>query len=367
MKVLLTGGHLTPALAIIEYVQRTFPDHELVFVGRDIAQITTGQPSIEHTAVQAYGVKFVSLQTGKLHQKNIGSLLQQAGQFLQGFRQAWKIVSDEQPSCILSFGGYIAVPVVLVAWLKGIPSVTHEQTRVKGVANSFLSNFTRFVGVSYPESIHLFPKKKTVLTGNPLRRKLVVSASSPSWYGDKFGRPLLYVTGGSQGARQINKILAELLPELTKKWFVVHQTGIPLAGEKLPETRSKYYHAQPWFNELELGWLYKNVAVVIGRAGANTTMELQAFGIPSILIPLAFTHHSEQDINADALVDLGMAEKIAWEDASAQTVRAALEKVHGQLQKYRLAAESAQKLLPDHPEERLYKLVLDAAQMAQKG
>src|SRR5258708_4992385 len=130
-KVLVSGGHLTPALALIDY-GLTQGDMQFVFVGRDYSQAQTQQKSHEEAEVKQRGIQFISFDSGKLSAFSLLHTLQQGKHFVVSLGHAWQIFQEEKPDVFVSFGGYLAVPLMLVAYLRRIPIVTHEQTRTAG-------------------------------------------------------------------------------------------------------------------------------------------------------------------------------------------------------------------------------------------
>lgn len=340
MKILTTGGHLTPALAFIDYVMsQEQSDVEFVFLGRAFSQIENEQRSHESRAIAKRNIRFIAFQSGKLSYRSPLQLFMQARLVLVGLMQSIKIIAAEKPDVIVLFGGYLAVPVAIASWLKRIPVVTHEQTAVASLSNQIVGIFSKKIAVSYRSSLAQFPKTKTVVTGNLLRHKLEEkNPTVPSWYNPSQKYPLLYITGGNQGSQVINATISQILPQLTKEWSVIHQCGAPtkktnyrlqLQDEmsRLSKPAQHRYSVQEWIAEEELAWIYKYAAVVISRAGANTVFELQNFGIPAILIPLPFSHKQEQLKNAEQAVKSGGSIMLTQNRLTPESLLAALKKI----------------------------------------
>jgi len=174
-KLLITGGHLTPALSFIDYCQNKHPEIEIVFAGREFAQLANLQPSWEKEEIEKRELKFISFNGEKSHRFNPLS-------FLRSCYQAKKILQTEQITHVLSFGGYLAVPFALGAKKLKLPLVTHEQTRVLGRANRFISAFADYIALSFIDTKTLFARK-SVFTGNPLRQELFHDPKKPpSWF-----------------------------------------------------------------------------------------------------------------------------------------------------------------------------------------
>ncbi|NCN82924.1 MAG: UDP-N-acetylglucosamine--N-acetylmuramyl-(pentapeptide) pyrophosphoryl-undecaprenol N-acetylglucosamine transferase [Candidatus Pacebacteria bacterium] len=336
MKILTTGGHLTPALAFIDYVLGQ-SDPEFVFLGRKFSQIENQQRSHESQAIAERKIKFVQFQSGKLSYHSPLQLFAQTWQVLLGFVKATQILKAEKPDVVVLFGGYLAVPVAIASWLKRIPVITHEQTAVASLSNQIIGLFSKKIAVSHTTALTQFPFKKAVFTGNLLRQKLEEkNPTTPSWYKSTEKHPLLYVTGGNQGSQVINATITQILPQLTKDWVVIHQCGAPtkqtnyrqqLQNEmlRLSQPAQSRYYVKEWITEEELTWIYKQASAVISRAGANTTFELQHFGIPTIFIPLPFSHKQEQLKNAELAVKSGGSIVLSQKHLTPETLLAALK------------------------------------------
>src|SRR5579859_4157935 len=330
MKILISGGHLTPALAFIDYTLEQEKD-ECVFVGRRYTQADRGQKSHEEEEVLSRNVKFIPFDSSKFSANSLLQFLALSFRLPLAILRAQNIFSREKPDLFLSFGGYLALPLAFVAFLRGIPIVTHEQTRVVGVANRFIAKIATAVAVGHEDTAVLFPAQKTVWVGNPLRRRILnPRPQTPNWAIGQVTKPILYITGGSQGSQFINMLILQTLSQLTQEWYVIHQCGSPTKTMKykeelekrkktLPTEQRKYYFVSEWFTEEEQAWLYRNASAIISRAGANTVQEILAFGKPAIFIPLPHAHDDEQLKNAQVVVDAGAGMVIAQKNINAST------------------------------------------------
>ncbi len=347
MKIALSGGHLTPALAFLDYLKESESPHFCVFFGREHAQTKTGQPSHEEEEVTARGVPFISFAAGKISTYSIFDVLLAGIQNCKAFFVALYHLSIEKPDIFLSFGTYMAVPLGYAAWVLGIPVVTHEQTRSIGFATKALSPLARKIFLSFPDSLAHVPKHKSEVTGNLLRSSLTPKIEvAPSWYHNPQELPILYVTGGSQGSEVINTCVGRLVPKLTKEYVVIHQCGstskmrsysaeLAQLRATLSKNQQNHYVIQEWLSAEELGWLYAHATLVVSRAGANTVQELATFQVPSILIPLPFAHNQEQLVNAQWLSQAGGAELIEQKDLTAELLFEKIALIRSKHKSYR--------------------------------
>jgi UDP-N-acetylglucosamine--N-acetylmuramyl-(pentapeptide) pyrophosphoryl-undecaprenol N-acetylglucosamine transferase len=215
----------------------------------------------------------------------------------------------------------------------GIPSLTHEQTALVGLANRVAGRFATQVAVSYPQSTRYFKPGKVIVTGNPVRSAILRgdAARAASAFKLETSVPTLYVTGGAQGSHAINMAVRDALPRLLECCQVIHQCGEGPDGSgddlrMLEETRrglptalQARYRVQAYVGE-ELGDVYALTSLVVGRAGAGTVNELAALGKPSILVPLPGAAGGEQEANARALEKEGGAVVLMQDDLTPDTL-----------------------------------------------
>lgn len=349
-RLVITGGHLTPALALINEIKKDDSDWQIYYFGRKYALEGSKEESFEYKTVsQLEGVKFIPLVAGKLQRRWTRYAILHLIKIPVGFFMALVWLLKIRPSLIVSFGGYLSVPVVASGWLLGIPSITHEQTAAMGLANKINSFFVKKIAVSFPSLLKEIGSKKVVWTGNPLRPEVFRKEppkSSRLWPKINFQKPLLYVTGGKTGSVTINRVIKKALPQLTKKFFVLHQIGLDPSAKP---TRRKNYLAVRFVENGDIGWVLNRAALVISRAGANTVLELAALAKPAILIPIPWSAGDEQRKNAQFLKKLGLAEIIEQDQFDEKTLLTTIAKMMknqnryrlkpGQQREYRLAAK----------------------------
>lgn len=313
LTVLVSGGHLTPALAVIDQAALEKRSMQFVFLGRKYSQEKNKQISQEQFEVEKRNIAFIETTAPKFHKTYWWRNVIELRKFPRSFRIAWKTISKYKPDVFLSFGGYLAFPIALVCKIRRISVITHEQTVTQGLANQAISFLSDRVAVSHPQSLKLFPKKKSVLTGNPIRPMILnEDVRAPDWVNRFTKKPILYITGGNQGSEILNRVVEQTLPILTSQWYVIHQCGNPSktsnyqdrltkARHQLSKVQQKNYVVRTWIEERELAWIYNNAAAAVSRSGANTIQEITAHRLPSLLIPLPFSHNNEQQKNAELL------------------------------------------------------------------
>ncbi len=314
MKILITGAHFTPAVAVIEQLKKNY-QAEIVYVGRKTTLEGDNTPSQESQVLPKMGIKFITITTGRLQREftiyTIPSLLK----IPIGLIQSLFIILFEKPNVILSFGGYVALPTVFIGWLFSIPIIVHEQTLVSGLANQISALLADKIALSFDKGYQI-NNTKTVLTGNPIREEI----KSPQKFSlgsdyrkifdlaKKSNSPVILVIGGNQGSHTINLVIENSLSKLLKIGYVIHQTGDTKFSdfERLEEKQNEKYLVKKWIDK-DIGIVLSGVDFVISRAGANTLVELAYLGKPVLTIPFEPLYNDEQNKNAKYFEDLGLA------------------------------------------------------------
>lgn len=343
MKILLIGGHLTPALAVIDALPEKA---EIIFVGRKSSFEGSKEKSLEYQEMLKRGIKFYPLQTGRLQRHLSRGFVPALLKVPKGLDQARKILSFERPDVVVGFGGYLSLPVGLAATLLRIPLILHEQTFQAGLANKMLSRFAKKVCISWESSSAFFPKKKVVLTGNPL--PVVSLKKDNDYFKNASNLPILLVTGGSSGSHAVNILIESALPVLLQEWRVFHQTGDALEYEdfsrlvtyraSMDPQLAKNYEVVKFVNPDQMEMLMSKAKIVVGRSGINTVSQLLRLGKPSLLIPLPNGQSGEQLFNAQAMQKKGMASILLQKDATSEKVIEMLDEI---VNKYDLFIKNA--------------------------
>lgn len=320
--IVLTGGHLTPAVATITALQRRDLSVKISFVGRDNVSDSQEIKSHEKDAMKELGVSFLSLTTGRL--MKAGSLVEIVASLIKvpiGFCMAFWYLCTIRPDVIVSFGGYIAVPVVIVGFMMGIPIITQEQTQSVGLGTKIIALFSNVVCVSNPKQVTSFPFVRSVYTGLPLRDVIVSAAKELQHKKTKHSRPYILITGGTTGALSINTVVYDALPQLLRIANVVHQVGtmsIMHAREvqnTLRQNKSEHvYTCIEYLREADYLRVLQKSDVVVGRSGANTVAEIAALAKSAIFIPLPWASFDEQYKNAEVLQHAGSATILLQKD-----------------------------------------------------
>lgn len=305
MKILITGTHFTPAVAVIRELRKMEPRADIVYVGRKTTQEGDDAPSIESKVLPNEGVKFIPIITGRLRRHFSFYTIVSLFKIPIGFIQAFFILLFEKPNVVLSFGGYVAVPIVILSWFGSIPIIIHEQTLTLGLANKISSYFADKIAISFEGS---FPKgEKIILTGNPLRHEIISKLATPKLTQKNI--KTILVMGGNQGSHVINLAIEKTLPNLLKITQILHQTGYSkykdydrLQELKIAKNLDDKYRVVKWFGQ-DYAQVLQSADLVVSRAGINTLLELAYFGKPALVIPI---QNKEQNQNAKFFQKLGL-------------------------------------------------------------
>jgi UDP-N-acetylglucosamine--N-acetylmuramyl-(pentapeptide) pyrophosphoryl-undecaprenol N-acetylglucosamine transferase len=333
-----SGGHTYPALATVRALRP-----RLEAAGRELTVTWAGTAgSLEERVARGELIPFQAIATGKLRRAGNPLLMltpanaRDMARVPVGVLQARAAVREFRPDAVLATGGYVAIPVGLAAVWCRVPLVVHEQTTRLGLANRVLAGRATVMAVSADSTLDLLPpqaRAAAVVTGNPVRAEVLTgdAGKAPAalgWTGMAPGLPVVYVTGGAQGAAQVNDAVTGILPWLLERANVIHQCGenrtasVREAAAHLPSALAGRYLVTGFVGP-ELPDVLALADVVISRSGAGTIAELTALGKASVLIPLPTSAADEQRHNARHLASLGAALALDG-DVTPDTLKAAL-------------------------------------------
>ena len=293
-----TGGHLFPGLAVVEELRRRVPGLEVRFVGT--------ARGIEARILPGRGEALELLKVTPLKGQGLGARFKSLSRIPNAMKEASSLLRDFEPDLVLGVGGYASGPVLMSASLSGRPTAILEQNAHVGMTNRILARFVDRAYIAFEQTEQVFGKKKSRLTGNPVRQEFVEHArlaiADPEGFESR-ARTVL-VLGGSQGARKLNEDVPRALARAGisgRDLEVVHQTGESMREEVEATYRELGIRAKVVTFIDEIARAYSNAALVVARAGATTLAELCAIGRPSILIPFPFAADDHQAKNAMAL------------------------------------------------------------------
>jgi UDP-N-acetylglucosamine--N-acetylmuramyl-(pentapeptide) pyrophosphoryl-undecaprenol N-acetylglucosamine transferase len=307
-----TGGHIFPAIAVCEALRRAEPECDLLYIG-SIA-------GMESDIVPKTGVPYRAVTARKLRKVVSLSTIAVALSLVRGYQEARGHIRAFGADALVGTGGYVAASAAFAAASLGVPTVILAPDAIPGRTNRLLARFARRICIVFDETAGRFPAGKTAVTGLPLRSGVVapleVTAGAarsafPQLAPDRF---TLLVIGGSQGARALNEVVVEALPEILRAGMqVLHQTGPKnqtavqeaVRSHGLPEEAA--YCPLAFLNEREVPLAYRAADVILCRGGVSTLSEVMANALPAIVVPLPTAYADHQTANAQAMAARGAA------------------------------------------------------------
>lgn len=329
MKVILsgggTGGHIYPALTIADQIKKLAPEAEILFVGTE--------QGLEKDIIPRYGYPLKFIEVAGFKRSLSLDTLRSCGKLFTGLYDAYNILKEEKPDLVIGTGGYVCGPICFMAALKGIPACIQEQNAMPGVTNKILSRYVKYVFLGYKEAGKYFAgKAKQVYTGNPIRTEILDNKREDALreLGLDPEKKTVLVSGGSRGARSINKAMLEVELALSGRHDVqiLHATG-DVNYEEYMEAVAERGGVQeniiikPYLHNMPMALAAADLAVF--RAGAIGLAELMAKGIPSVLIPYPYATANHQEFNARAVEAEGAARVILDKDLTGEKILEMIE------------------------------------------
>ena len=288
-----TGGHIYPALAIINKIKEKEPNSEFLYIGT--------HNRMEKDIVPKQGIPFKAIEMYGFNKKHLFKNFKTVCLF-KSFKECKKMIKEFNPDVVIGVGGYVTVPVIISAKKLGYKTFIHEQNSIPGKSNRFLAKYCDLIGVSFKSSMEYLPKEKTVLTGNPCSENaLKVPAATKMSLGLSSNKQLVLVTMGSLGSSSVNKVMMDSLDKFgAKKYEVLYISGKTLY-EKIKDNKfPSNVKVLPFYEGLT--GIMKRADLIVSRAGASTLSEIIALEMPSILIPSPYVANNHQYINAMDLI-----------------------------------------------------------------
>jgi len=355
-----TGGHIFPALAVIQALREQAVTLPVYYFGKE--------DGMERELIGRYKISFYGLSLSGFSRsfsfRNLVSLWKAGA----GFQKARHYLKKLHVKAILGTGGYVCGPVILAAASLGIPSIIHESNYIPGLTNRLLANWVTTVGVSHAPTGKYFPARKVVVTGFPLRERLGEPTREAGCrvFGLDPGKRVLFIFPGSQAARKINRTVADMLPLLTRRIpdlqliWMTGEADFALAQRASKQTDIRV-SLHPFIHEVPEA--YAAADVVLARAGAGTIAELSATGKPALLIPYPFATANHQVHNAAVLQKYGSAEVMEDKEVEIQTLLVRLAKIFKRLKQMN---ECGAILRADYPKQAAQELACRLIRLAEK-
>ena len=307
-----TGGHIYPALAVSEGLQRLESEMELLYIG--------AKTGMETTLVPEQGVPFQAVTAKKLQKVFSLSTVRVMFSLFQGYREARTYLKAFRAEVVVGTGGYVAAAAVRAGVSLRLPTVILAPDAVPGRTNLWLARYANRICVVFPETVTHFPKEKTLVTGLPLRESIVAPKEiTPQIARQRFSgltenKFTVLIIGGSQGAQAVNRCVVETLPELLEVGMqVLHQTGTKNWEDVKAQAEAKGVWGREGYCPLafmdaeQMPLALRAADVIVCRGGISSLSEAMVNGLPTIVVPLPTAYADHQTANAKALVAQGAA------------------------------------------------------------
>ncbi len=336
MKILFTGGgtggHFYPLIAIAEKLRGLIAREKLI----DVQMYYMSDDPFDERLLFENSITFKELKSGKMRRYfsllNIVDVFKTIAATFKAMFQVYSLY----PDVVVSKGGGASFPVLFAARLLRIPVIIHESDSVPGRTNKWASKFAKKIAISYPEASQYFPPEKTALTGQPIREEILNPIREGAYELLKLeeGVPTILVLGGSQGAQVINEAVLQIIPTLVEEYQIIHQVGDQnievmkqMAGVVLENSaHSARYRVFPYLNDTSLRMAGGIADLVVSRAG-STIFEIAAWGIPSIIVPLASSAGDHQRKNAFSYARAGAGTVIEERNLTPNILAAAIDRL----------------------------------------
>lgn len=323
-----SGGHLSAAEAITKEISSRYDitSKNFLYIGGDLGM--EGEKigsSIEQKRFRNASFNCKYIRAGKLQRSFSLNTISLLFRTFLGFYDSYKILKKFKPDIVISTGGFVSVPVCIVAKLLKADIYLHEQTSTVGLSNKIVGKFSKKIFLAYESSAQFFKKKKTVHVGNLVREDVLETKGSgkvvqalKKMIVNQEEYPIVYISGGSLGSHILNDTVRSALHNLLNKYQIIVQTGDnrvyqdydKLVKEKITldnHLKDRFFPVK-YVESKEIGFLYDNIDLFVGRAGANTVYEVGVLKLPSIFIPIPWVTHNEQYENAKVLKNFGLSE-----------------------------------------------------------
>ena len=367
-----TGGHFYPIIAVAESVRKIADEKKVL----NAKLYYYSDSPYDKEALFENGIEFVSIPAGKRRLygglQNFFDLFKTGIGFLQALGSLFKLY----PDVVFGKGGYASYPTLLAARVLGIPVVIHDSDSVPGRVNLWAGKFAKHIAVSYAEAGEKFPQNKVALTGQPIRKDLLVRKAEGAFEYLKLNPtiPSILVLGGSLGAEAINSAIIGALPTLLEKYQVIHQTGVRNFTEvkneadfvlaERPDLKERY-RPFAFLNPLSLKMSAGTASLVITRAG-SMLFEIAAWGVPAIVIPIPEEISRDQRSNAFAYARHGCGVVIEQANLSTPIIASEIHRILDDDTRRKNMEHAAQAFATHDAADKIATLLVDMALSHEK-
>jgi UDP-N-acetylglucosamine--N-acetylmuramyl-(pentapeptide) pyrophosphoryl-undecaprenol N-acetylglucosamine transferase len=374
MKIALTGGgsggHFYPLIAVAEAIEdlakeRALIEPELFYIG---------PAPFDKVALLEHDITHVVSSAGRV--RRYASVLNVFDAFKTffGIIQSTIQLFSLYPDIIFSTGGFVAFPVLYAARILAIPVVIYDADAKPGRVSLWSAKFAKWIAVAHPDAAGRFPEKvrsKIARVGHPIRAEIEMPAKEGGYEFLKLDPsvPTILIMGGSLGARAINEVILDTLPELVKKYNVIHQTGrdnleevVGIAGVVLKDSPySERYRAFGLLNTIAERMAAGIATMIIARAGSGTIFEIAAWATPAILVPIPLDVSHDQTDNAFSYARAGGCVVIEQHNLKPHLLIAEIERLMNDPAALEAMSAAARAFARPHAAKKIAQILLETA------
>ncbi len=359
MKVVITaggtGGHIFPALAILNKIKEKEKDSEFLYIG------TTDR--MEAKLVPERKIPYFGIPMEGLNRKNIFKNFRVIKKYVAAVKLAKEEIKKFNPDIVIGVGGYISAPVLYAAAKLGYKTMIHEQNSIPGISNKFLSRYVDKVLVSFEDSKEYFPKHKTVYTGNPRSEEIQnIRPISKSELGLSKDKKLVLIVMGSLGSMTMTEKLKKMITSFVNQSYeVLLITGENYFKEYQSLTIPKNVKILPFYKDLIK--VMKVTDIMVTRSGASTIAEITSIALPSIMVPSPYVSNNHQMKNALSLEKVGACSILTEDNFNEENLKKEIDNLLTDREKYDKMKKALLKLAKPNSATLIYeeakKLVRD--------
>lgn len=346
-----TGGHIYPAISIINKIKEEEPNSEFLYIGT--------KDRMEKDLIPELGIRYEGIDIIGFKRKITFENFNVLNKFMKAKKKCKQLIKEFDPDIVIGTGGYVTAPVIWAGKKLGKKTFIHEQNSVVGLSNKYLSRYADKVGASFSTTINCFPKGKAELTGNPCSEKAVsMKKANKQDYGLDKNKKLILIVMGSLGSRTVNdKIVSFLNAFKNKEYEVMFVTGNSyyekVKNIKVPSN----VKILPFIYEMPS--LMKVTDLMITRAGASTISEILAIGVPSIFIPSPYVTNNHQYKNAIDLVNKNAGLILEEKDLNKENLIKMIDDTLNDKEKYENIKKNLHELAIFDSSTRIYNILKD--------
>ena len=371
MKILLTGGgtggHFYPLIAVAKALNAVADQEKIA----NLELVYMAEHPYDRNILLQNGIKFKKIYSGKIRRYFSFLNVIDAAKLIPGVLKSIFGMYLDFPDVVFSKGGYESFPPVLAARILGIPIIIHESDAIPGKANVWAGKFAKRIAVSFDGSAEYFPKGNAAVAGNPIRKEFFIREvlGAKEYFKLEDGTPTIFIFGGSQGAKNINDNVLDILPELLPDYQIIHQCGennyqecrgrTDLILENLPfKNRYKLFPSLE-FGEMRMAYGAADLAV--SRAGSGSIFEIAASGLPSIIIPLDGSAQEHQRKNAYAYAKSGAAAVIEEGNLKPHILKSEIDRLFADKEEMAKMSEAAKQFAKPDAAEKIAREIIRLA------